>query len=239
MEQTEHTQEKPHQVANFWPKIIFGVPFTIAFFWGYMWLGGGVRWWQGWLMLGVMFVGETLRAVYVSRKQPEMFKRRGEFGEGTQSWDKAWLTVFGLVLTVMFVIGPLDGGRYLWAPLPVWTIPIGIVLYILYLVFFGWAMSVNPHFEKTVRLQEDRGHKVITTGPYAYIRHPGYIGSILGFGIAPPLMMCSAWALVPGLLLIPCFMVRTAWEDAFLQRELDGYAAYAQKVKYKLFPGLW
>ncbi|MCB9761207.1 MAG: isoprenylcysteine carboxylmethyltransferase family protein [Alphaproteobacteria bacterium] len=225
----------PHLIL----KLVLGIPITIAFFWGFLWAGGGLGWTRGWGLLGVMFVGETLRAVYTARAQPEMAKRRGEVGEGTPTWDKLWLTVFSLVIGAVFVVAALDGGRYQWAPLPAWWFGPGLVAYVLYLFGLGWAMAQNPHFEKSVRVQSDRGHRVIDTGPYAWIRHPGYLATFFGFGLAPPLMLGSGWGLVVALALLIWLIVRTALEDRFLQRELPGYADYAQRVRYRLFPGIW
>ena len=100
-------------------------------------------------------------------------------------------------------------------------------------------MRVNPYFEKTARIQKDRDQKVITTGPYCYVRHPGYIGTIVGYALAPPIMLGSWWALLPALLATLSLIVRTALEDRMLQDELDGYAAYAARVRFRLVPYLW
>ena len=232
-------QRAPRKTPHLWLKLVLGIPITVGFFWLYLWAGGGLGWLQGWAMLGVMFVGESVRTVYLARKQPEMLKRRGEVGEGTKGWDKLWLTGFGLLIAAVFIVGALDGGRYQWAPLPWWAFGFGLVFFALYLLLISWAMAENPHFEKTVRIQHDRQHQVIDTGPYALVRHPGYLAAALGFGIAPPLMMSSMWALLPGLLLIPWLMVRTALEDQTLQRELSGYAEYAQRVRSRMLPGVW
>jgi protein-S-isoprenylcysteine O-methyltransferase Ste14 len=89
-----------------------------------------------------------------------------------------------------------------------------------------------------VRIQEDRGHKAVTSGPYAIVRHPGYVGMILLFGITPT-FLGSWWGLIPSGLMIAIFVFRTAMEDKTLHEELPDYRAYAEKVRYRLLPGIW
>jgi protein-S-isoprenylcysteine O-methyltransferase Ste14 len=101
-----------------------------------------------------------------------------------------------------------------------------------------WATAVNKFFEPSVRIQTDRGHKVIDTGPYAIIRHPGYAFGFLLF-LGMPLALGSMWALIPAILLCPLLVLRTIWEDRTLREELPGYAAYSQRVRYRLIPGAW
>jgi protein-S-isoprenylcysteine O-methyltransferase Ste14 len=97
---------------------------------------------------------------------------------------------------------------------------------------------VNKFFEPTVRIQTDRGHRVIDTGPYAIVRHPGYaFGS--GFFLGMPSALGSYWALIPAALVCPLLVLRTIWEDQTLREELPGYKEYAQRVRYRLIPGVW
>jgi protein-S-isoprenylcysteine O-methyltransferase Ste14 len=99
-------------------------------------------------------------------------------------------------------------------------------------------MAANAYFSMVVRIQEDRGHAVVTDGPYRFVRHPGYLGSIL-FALATPLVLGSLWAFVPCGLGAVLFIVRTALEDKTLQKELPGYREYAERVRYRLLPGIW
>jgi protein-S-isoprenylcysteine O-methyltransferase Ste14 len=101
-----------------------------------------------------------------------------------------------------------------------------------------WAEAVNKFFEPTVRIQVERGHQVIASGPYAIVRHPGYVGGSLLF-LAIPLCLGSLWALIPAGLSCLCLVLRTRWEDQTLQAELLGYKDYTQRVCYRLFPGVW
>ena len=100
-------------------------------------------------------------------------------------------------------------------------------------------MVVNPHFEKTVRIQTDRDHRLIDTGPYRIVRHPGYLGTILSFILSAPLLLGSWWAFVPAAASTASLIVRTALEDRTLRTELAGYEDYARRVRYRLAPGIW
>ena len=99
-------------------------------------------------------------------------------------------------------------------------------------------MTANAYFSKIVRIQDDRGHTVATGGPYRYVRHPGYTGTVL-FELTTPFMLGSLWALIPGALAAILMIVRTALEDRTLQEELDGYKAYTEQTRYRLLPGVW
>ena len=101
-----------------------------------------------------------------------------------------------------------------------------------------WAMVHNPHFERGVRIQAEREHRVAKTGPYRYVRHPAYIGSF-AFELATPILLGSLWALIPGVLSALLILVRTALEDKTLQEELPGYREYARHTRYRLLPGVW
>ena len=106
------------------------------------------------------------------------------------------------------------------------------------LALSGWAMIVNAYFSTVVRIQRERGHTVCRTGPYRFVRHPGYVGFMLqSLGI--PLLLGSWWALLPGFAAIAVMIIRTAFEDRMLQAELPGYQEYVRDVHYRLLPGIW
>jgi protein-S-isoprenylcysteine O-methyltransferase Ste14 len=100
------------------------------------------------------------------------------------------------------------------------------------------ALTTNPHLETTVRIQKDRGHKVITTGPYRFVRHPMYTGVLLMYA-GWPLILGSMWSYVVVGIIVVLFVVRTALEDRTLRTELEGYEAYAGRTRYRLLPGVW
>jgi protein-S-isoprenylcysteine O-methyltransferase Ste14 len=156
----------------------------------------------------------------------------------TKGWDMA----FGIVYTLSVVLTPaiagLDVGRYHWSGLDVRFAALGILLFMPGAALVTWAMAVNKFFEGTVRIQKDRGQKVITTGPYKFVRHPGYAGMVLIY-VAPPLILGSAYALIPAAAIVVGLVVRTHFEDKMLFEELEGYKEYTKKVKYRLVPGIW
>ncbi len=126
-----------------------------------------------------------------------------------------------------------------------WSRPVSIGLWVFGVVlafasqmFVLWGMASNPFFATTVRIQADRGHTVTTGGPYQYVRHPGYAGSLV-YTLSVPLVLCSWWTFIPGLLSIALTIIRTKLEDQTLQTELPGYREYAGKVRYRLIPGVW
>jgi len=112
---------------------------------------------------------------------------------------------------------------------------LGLAIFVLGWTLVTWCMVVNPFFEKMVRIQTDPGPRVIETEPYAYVRHPGYVGGML----ATPLLLASAWAFVPSLIAVIGFVIRTALEDRMRHAELPGYAEYATRVRFRLVPGVW
>ena len=149
-------------------------------------------------------------------------------------------------MPLVALVGPFAGllvagldKRFGWSP----EIPLGIQIAALALVILGyllsiWAMVVNRFFSAVVRIQTERGHTVITTGPYSYVRHPGYDGGIV-CNLAGAIALSSLWALIPGALVVLLTVVRTALEDRTLQEELVGYKEYAKRVRYRLLPGIW
>jgi protein-S-isoprenylcysteine O-methyltransferase Ste14 len=200
---------------------------------------GTLQWRHGWWFMAV-FLFLTLVAIKLLwRVNPEIFAaRRHLTGQGTKGWDVVLLWILLSGFLAIPVVAGLDGGRFHWAPAPSWAVFLGYVLLLVGYSGTGWAQAVNRHFEPSVRIQSDRDHHVITTGPYAFIRHPGYVfGTILAIGVA--LALGSLWALWPATLVAVVLVVRTHMEDMTLQRELPGYAEFAARVRYKWIPGIW
>jgi protein-S-isoprenylcysteine O-methyltransferase Ste14 len=132
----------------------------------------------------------------------------------------------------------LDAGRFGWSPLPSEALYLGVALTAAGYVMGTWAMAVNVFFEPTVRIQWERHQRVVTSGPYRIVRHPGYVGAILG-GLGAPLFLGSAWMFVPTIGALLLFVARTALEDRTLRKELPGYQEYAQRTRYRLLPAVW
>jgi protein-S-isoprenylcysteine O-methyltransferase Ste14 len=199
---------------------------------------GTWAWPRGWFFLGVLLASSIPTTLYLRRVNPDVIAGRVNRHERPRRWD----LILGLMSLVMMlavlILAALDDGRYHWLPVPWWGCVLGYAFLFIGMAGLTWATSVNKFFEPSVRIQTDRGHRVIDTGPYAIVRHPGYaFGFLLFLGI--PLALGSLWALISAILLLPLLILRTIWEDRTLREELTGYEEYTQRVRYRLIPGVW
>jgi protein-S-isoprenylcysteine O-methyltransferase Ste14 len=214
---------------------LLGVP---AYFALLMFLPAGTwAWAKGWLFIGVFLGTLAAVALLLWRVNPEVVVARTNLYEGTKRWDKILL---GFLFPAVYAIVPeaaLDE-RFRWCPLPWWACGIGYAMFLAGMAIITWAEAVNNFFEVTVRIQADRGQKVIDSGPYAVMRHPGYVGAILFF-VGTAVCLGSLWALVPAGLASALLILRTCWEDQTLQAELPGYQEHARRVRSRLIPGVW
>ncbi|MBI9044000.1 MAG: isoprenylcysteine carboxylmethyltransferase family protein [Anaerolineaceae bacterium] len=205
-----------------------------------LFLGAGrLNWVMAWVYMGLNFLGVFANAYVLMRYNPEVLAARAKTTqEDTKRWDKVFTSLYGPLLLITMAIIGLDAVRFGWSQVPFWIQMISMVLFVFGWGFSLWALAVNKHFETSVRIQGDRGHTTITTGPYKIVRHPGYAGMTLLYAVSP-LCLGSYWGLIPAGLLIIAFVVRTALEDQTLQEELSDYPAFVKKVRYRLLPGIW
>jgi protein-S-isoprenylcysteine O-methyltransferase Ste14 len=216
-------------VAGLFLALMVGTPFLSA---------GRIDWREGWLFLALVAVGAIGSHLFVKARNPEVLRHRRSIGEGTKPWDRVWLGLFRLMLLGLPIVAGLDAVRYGWTNVPWWLSPSGVILVLLGFALSALAMAENPHFEGTVRIQHDRDHRVIDTGPYAVVRHPGYVGvAMIVLGL--PLVLRSGWALAVAVISVLWLGLRTWLEDRTLQTELSGYAEYAERVRARLLPGVW
>lgn len=199
---------------------------------------GSWTWARGWLFLAVVLAAYYPSLLYLKRVNPEVIAARINHHEGTKGWDRLLVGLMIPAMVSILLVAALDDGRFHWSHVPWWVCGIGYVLFIAGWAGTAWAEGVNKFFEPTVRIQTDRGHHVIDTGPYALVRHPGYVATTL-FLLGLPLSLGSLWAVIPASLTCLLFVVRTALEDRTLREELPGYEEYARRVRYRLNPGLW
>ena len=186
----------------------------------------------------IIYVGTlVIVGLYLWLVNPEMMAARLRFHKGTKRWDKILLCFLLPPVYAVFLVAALDR-RFHWSPVAWWVRAVGYLLFLVGLGILTWAAAVNKFFERTVRIQTDRGHHVIDTGPYALVRHPGYVGFMLFF-VGSALCLGSWWALIPAGLASALLILRTRWEDETLQAELPGYKEYTARVHYKLIPGVW
>lgn len=198
---------------------------------------GTLDWPQAWWLTVVLLGSMVMAIVYVMRVNPDVIAARQKFGEGTKGWD-----LFIVTLAIVGIVAVLPAAgfevRFGGGALPLPVILLGYVIYCAGFIVMTWAQGHNRHFEPTVRIQSDRDHSVVDTGPYAHVRHPGYIsGSLFTLGMA--LALGSAWAVVPAVFTVMVLLVRTILEDRTLREELPGYADYARRVRYRWLPGIW
>ena len=194
---------------------------------------------RAWLLLGIDYLGVVVISLIFWKLVPELANQRATIKEGTKPWDKIFLAFYFTISLIAFpIVAGLDVGRYHWSELDINYAIVGVILFILCVAFGSWAIVVNRFFETTVRIQTDRGHKVITSGPYRFVRHPGYLSMILG-ALSASLIIGSGYSLIPGGLGIIAVVVRTYLEDQTLHEELDGYREYASRVRWRLVPGIW
>ncbi len=219
-------------------KVFFCTLFCVFFVVVFFGFAGKFDWFRGWIYVIILSCGQGCSAFYIWKKNPELLKRRGEAGKGVKKWDKIVLGLFGLLYCTILIVAALDE-RYSWSTMSVKLWLVGAIMYAFFVVVLTWTMVTNPHFEKFVRIQYDRDHRVIDTGPYRIVRHPGYLATILGFILAVPFLLGSWWAFIPVFLAAACLIIRTALEDSTLRNELSGYEDYVRRVRYRLLPGIW
>lgn len=202
---------------------------------------GRVDWWQAWvytiLVIGLSFGSRYIMFLF----HPDLFAERARFiqSEGVKDWDKHIVLWISIILPNVFMLTAGLDKRFGWSA--EMTIPVQLLALLVFLMGFAlttWAMIVNAFFSSVVRIQTERGQHVVTTGPYQFVRHPGYIGSMIAW-LVSPIMLGSFWSFIPVGMLIVLYVIRTVLEDRTLQAELSGYKDYAEHVRYRLIPGLW
>lgn len=200
---------------------------------------GTIAWPEGWLYMLIQFGSSTFMVFWLKRNNPELLKVRADVRKRvTKAWDKTILILIIVTCAPLFVLPGLDAVRYQWSHVPAPLKIIGFTGLILSSGLIFWVVRTNPYSSAAVEIQKDRGHKVITTGPYEYVRHPMYVGAILSF-FSIPLALGSLVTFIPAIILTALMVTRTHLEDKTLRQELDGYTAYAETVRYRLIPGVW
>lgn len=207
------------------------MPLLISRHWG---------WWGAWAYGALNVSAFVISRILAARRNPDLIAERAHYmqQENIVPWDK-WLALILAVITIaaMLVAG-LDESLN-WSPSYGPLIKVGSLIAIL----LGYALSAyafieNRFFSGTVRIQAERGHTVISSGPYRWMRHPGYAGGLLTY-LVTPLLLDSYWLYLPIICLVILIILRTYLEDRYLQAELEGYREYARQVRYRLLPGVW
>jgi protein-S-isoprenylcysteine O-methyltransferase Ste14 len=193
-----------------------------------------------WAYLGGFLVISLVSILLLSRRSPDLLKRRTGFRMGRSDVpDLLFRGALVLGFLAHYVLAGMDVGRFHWSgtiPLPVQVV--GLIGSLAGIGVGTWAAVANPFFTPEVRIQEERGQHVITAGPYRLVRHPGYAGGIL-FMLLSGVALGSWWAILPMLPVVATLIRRTALEDRLLQQNLPGYTDYARTVRFRLVPGVW
>jgi protein-S-isoprenylcysteine O-methyltransferase Ste14 len=240
MDNTQMTQPKEKiDLTAAVVKRMLQVVFTLSLQAAILFISAGrLDWAMAWAYLGVYAGIVAVNAVVILPKNPELIAERGQTNENTKGWDKVLTSLIAIPTLGTLIVAGLQV-RYGWSPQLGWMIQlVGLVIVALGYGLVSWAMASNQFFSRTVRIQMDRGQTVATGGPYRSVRHPGYVGMII-YSFASPLALGSPWALIPAVLVVSGFVVRTGLEDKTLQEELDGYKEYAERVRHRLVPGVW
>jgi protein-S-isoprenylcysteine O-methyltransferase Ste14 len=203
--------------------------------------GGDLGWWQAWLYSMLILGAGIGGRILAEQRHPGLTAERQniEIIQNAKAWDKVLAPLMAVSIGYpMVLVAGLDH-RFNWpTEFPLWLIVIGFILISVGYAFAAWALVENRFFYSVVCIQTDRGHVVCDSGPYRFVRHPGYAGNILGlFGIV--LALGSVWALIPATLASIIAVIRTALEDQTLQAELPGYRDYAGRVRYRLIPAIY
>ena len=197
-------------------------------------------WWEAWVYAIICILGFAISRVLAARRHPDLLAERARFmqHEDAKPWDKLLAPLVGLGGGLVPLVAGLEA-LFDWSPtfsLPAKTLSLVIILagYAL----GSYALIENRFFSGMVRIQTDRGHQVVSSGPYRWMRHPGYAGALLAY-LATPLFLDSRWTFLPAAFITILLVIRTHLEDRTLQDELEGYRDYAGRVRYRLLPGVW
>jgi len=201
---------------------------------------GTIYWPEAWVFLAGLGVLGLVSGLSLARHDPDLLKERMRLPlqREQKSWDQSLMLLIVLLGFAEFVVSALDAVRFQVSLVPLWIEILGATGVALGFYLYFVALRENTYAAPVVKIQKDREHRVITTGPYALVRHPLYAGAILFF-FAAPLLLGSWYGLAFALVITALYVIRTVWEEATLKAELEGYDAYAARVRYRLVPGVW
>jgi protein-S-isoprenylcysteine O-methyltransferase Ste14 len=203
-----------------------------------LWPAGRLDWWPAWALVAVLLAWSTATGIVILRTNPALLAERLGPRKGAKPWDSAIMGVVGLATLARLVIAGFDQ-RYGWTgSFPALAQLAALAAIVLGYAMVVWATASNAYFSLIVRLQPEREHTVATGGPYRFVRHPAYAGTLLA-ELTFPVLLASWPAFIPSALNAFLFVLRTALEDRTLRHELPGYSEYARQVHYRLLPGIW
>jgi protein-S-isoprenylcysteine O-methyltransferase Ste14 len=201
---------------------------------------GTIYWPQAWALLAILGANGLVSGISMARFNPDVVRERmrGPIQKEQKPWDKALLVVAMALFAAQHVVAGLDAVRFHTSDMPVWLNVVGAISLVLAFYVFHVVVRENTYASTVVRVQTERGHQVISTGPYAWVRHPMYAGAIFYF-VGMGLLLGSWYAVAIAIVIIALFGLRAVWEEETLVSELPGYGDYAQRVRYRFVPGVW
>jgi protein-S-isoprenylcysteine O-methyltransferase Ste14 len=199
---------------------------------------GTLDWPEAWFFLLLYFSMVAVALICMKKKAPGLLKERMSRKKNVKSWDRKFMIAYSLCLIFLSAVPGLDAVRFHWSNVPMIGKILGFIGFLPGMTLAFWAVKENAYASDVVRIQEDRGHTVCTSGPYRYVRHPMYSGIVLII-LCYPLALGSLFTFIPASIIIALFVLRTALEDRTLLSELPGYTDYTRKVRYRLLPGIW
>ena len=220
-------------------KLALRAVMTIAFSIAVLFIPAGtLAWPEAWAYF-ILLTGFSFGIfAWLKKKNPALYRERTSRKKKSEPWDKALVGAYSALLVVVLVISGLDAVRFGWSHVPLAVRILGFLGYLPCAFLTVSVMKHNAFLSDVVRIQDDRGHQVCTTGPYGFVRHPMYVGIIIAM-LMIPLSLGSLFALIPAALIVLLFILRTALEDKTLRKELPGYQEYSRVVRYRLVPGIW
>jgi protein-S-isoprenylcysteine O-methyltransferase Ste14 len=201
---------------------------------------GTLDWPAAWVYLALSAAMALAGGLWLARHDPGLLAERlgPMMQRGQQLWDKLLLLVFTVLWCAWFVLMGFDAVRFGWSHMPLAFQALGLILFGIGIYVIWLTMLENSYAAPVVRIQKERGHKVVSTGPYAYVRHPMYAGAVL-YIVGLALLLGSWWGVAGALALAAMLGLRILLEERVLRAELDGYGDYAARVRYRLLPGIW
>ena len=195
---------------------------------------GSLRYWQGWLLMGILFVPMFIAGFVMLFKNPDLLRKRLNAKEEEKE-QKTVVALSGLLFIAAFVVAGLNW-RFQWCVLPDWAVWIAAVLFLLCYLLYAEVLRENTYLSRTIEVQENQ--KVIDTGLYGIVRHPMYMATTVLF-LAMPLVLASPISFLIMLLYIPLIAKRIKNEEVVLEEGLEGYKEYKERVKYRIIPFIW
>jgi len=200
---------------------------------------GTLAWPAGWIYLILLYGWLLIGILLLLKYNPGLLAERINISPPNQkAWDKVFVALLDLFVFASLVLMALDAVRFHWSQMPIFLQVVGAIALVVSFILMSLVFRENSYLSATVRIQEERGQTVISTGPYHYVRYPMYGRGLFMF-LGTPLLLGSWYGLLPVVLFLPALFVRTVLEERMLCHELPGYEDYMKQVKYRLIPYVW